>query len=227
MTRRVALIAALLTAGVAHADTAEERALAHLDRGVAAFGARDFARARVELAEAQRLAPDRANPYRWLALTDGQLGDCRNALINVEAFLSHVAAGDPRIAEVIAVRDNCNATGTLHVDSTPGGAAVRIDGGAALATTPTPQLALPVGRHRLTLEKPGYVSQSEALEIRALGVTHARYALEPADRPVYKRWWFWAAIGAVAITAGATYELTRGGDSTLPPVTCDATGCHP
>lgn len=223
------MIATLLYAGVARADSLEERALAHLDRGVAAFGARDFVRARAEFAEAQRLAPDRPNPYRWLARTDGELGDCRNAVVEVEAFLSHVAAGDPRIAEVIAVRDKCQATGTLHVDSTPAGATVRIDGGAPL-TTPTADLALPVGRHHLSLAKPGYVPHDEALEIRALGVTHARYALvavRAEPRPLYTRWWLWTAVGAVAIGAVATYELTRGGGGALPPVTCDASGCHP
>lgn len=222
------MIAALLYAGVARADGLEERALAHLDRGVALFGARDFVRARAEFAEAQRLAPDRPNPYRWLARTDGELGDCRNAVVEVEAFLSHVAAGDPRIAEVVAVRDNCRATGTLHVDSTPSGATVRIDGGAPL-TTPTADLALPVGRHRLTLSKPGFVAHDEALEIRALGVTHARYALvaAPEPRPLYRRWWLWTAVGAVAIGAVATYELTRGGRGALPAITCDPNGCHP
>jgi len=232
MTPRVAwiVVAAQLVATVARAEPAEQRALAHLDRGVAAYRAGDFARAHVELAEAQRLAPDRPNPYRWLALTEVELGDCRSALVSVESFLSRVAAGDPRVAEVIAVRGRCASTGTLHVESTPSGAAIRIDGGAPIATTPTPDLALGVGRHRLTLEKPGYVTQSEPLEVRAMGVTQARYALvaAPAERPIYQRWWFWTAVGAVAITAaGVTYGLTRDGDARLPPVTCGATGCHP
>jgi hypothetical protein len=46
--------------------------------------------------------------------------------------------------------------------------------------------------------------------------------------PVYERWWFWTAIGAVVITAaGVTYAATREREATLPIVHCDATGCRP
>ena len=239
-------VAVQLVATVVRADSTEDAALAHLDRGVAAFRAGEFARAHVEIAEAQRLAPDRANPYRWLAMTEVELGDCRSALVNVESFLSRVAADDARVAEVVAVRSRCISTGTLRVDSTPGGAAIRIDGGPAIATTPTPDLALPVGVHRLTIEKPGYVAQREQVEVRAMTVTRARYALGVAlspvlsdqptdqrgdqrgDRPIYGRWWFWTAVGAVAITAaGVTYAVTRDAGARLPLVTCDPTGCRP
>jgi hypothetical protein len=230
MRTRVAWIVALaqLAAAVARADPAAD-ALAHLERGVAAYRAGDFAHAHVELTAAQRLAPDRPNPYRWLALTEVELGDCRSALVHVERFLSRVPASDPRVTELVAVRSRCTATGTLHVESAPSGAAIRIDGGAPIATTPTPMLALRVGTHRLTIEKPGYQSQTEPLEVRALGVTYARYALvAERDRPLYRRWWFWAAVGAVAVTAaGVTYGLTRDDDALLPPVTCDPAGCRP
>jgi len=51
---------------------------------------------------------------------------------------------------------------------------------------------------------------------------------QPAAPPLVKRWWFWAAIGAVAIAgATATYEVTRGTPSRLPAVTCDPAGCQP
>jgi len=232
MTARVAwiVVMAQLTTTAAHADPVEDRALAHLDRGVAAFRAGDFARARAEVAEAQRLAPDRPNPYRWLAKTEAELGDCRSALVHIESFLSRVPADDPRVTEVIAVRDRCVSTGTLRVDSTPSGAAIHVDGGAAISRTPTPDLAIGVGMHRLTVAKPGYVAQQAPLEVRAMGVTYAHYTLvaERAERPVHRRWWFWAAAAAVAITAGGvTYALTRDGDARLPPVICDAGGCHP
>jgi hypothetical protein len=235
MTARVAWIAvvAQLATTVVHADPAaagaENRALAHLDRGVAAFRAGDFATARVELAQAQRLAPDRPNPYRWLAMTEVELGDCRSALVDIESFLSRVPVGDPRVAEVIALRGRCVATGMLRVDSAPSGAAIHVDGGPTVATTPTPSLAIAAGMHRLTIAKPGYAALEASLEVRAIGVTYARYALiEHADRPVHRRWWLWAAVGAVVATAaGVTYALTRGGEAHLPLVTCDAGGCHP
>jgi len=234
MTARVAWIAvvAQLATTVVHADPteAENRALAHLDRGVAAFRAGDFAQARAEIAVAQRLAPDRPNPYRWLAMAEVELGDCRSALVDIESFLSRVPAGDPRVAEVIALRGRCIPTGMLRVDSAPSGAALHVDGGPPIATTPTPSLAIAAGMHRIGIAKPGYVALEAALEVRAVGVTYARYALiaERADRPVYRRWWFWAAVGAVAITAaGLSYAATRDGEARLPLVTCDDGGCHP
>lgn len=40
---------------------------------------------------------------------------------------------------------------------------------------------------------------------------------ERGDRPIYKKWWFWPAIGVVAVAGGATiYGLTR---SSGPPST--------
>jgi hypothetical protein len=48
------------------------------------------------------------------------------------------------------------------------------------------------------------------------------------DRSLVRRWWFWAALGAVAATAiGVTYEATRGTSPHLPGVTCNASGCLP
>jgi hypothetical protein len=198
MTSHVAriVLAALVATAVARAepasgppgDTVQNRALIHLDRGVAAYRARDFHRAHAELAEASRLAPDRPNPYRWLALTDAALGDCDSALVNVEGFLSRVAADDPRVGELRALRDRClrgPRTAAARPDDTGAGPGA------------SPPVAPPA-------------------------------APPPADPPVYRRWWFWTAIGAVALTAaGTTYALTRDPASRLPPVTCDPAGCHP
>lgn len=113
MTAHVAwiVVAAQLVAAIGHADPAADQALVHLDRGVAAYRAGDLARAHAELAAASALAPDRPNPYRWLALTEVELGDCRSALVNVESFLSRVPVEDPRVAEVVALRGRCLATG--------------------------------------------------------------------------------------------------------------------
>jgi len=182
MTVRVAWIVALaqLAATVTHADPAAD-ALAHLERGVAAYRTGDFAHALIELTAAQQLAPDRANPYRWLAMTEVELGDCRSASLHVESFLARVTATDSRIAEVLEVRRRCLARGATQIVPAPP-AAIQIETAA------------------------------------------------PHDPPVYRRWWFWAAIGAVAITtAGVTYGLTRDRERPLllPPVTCDGAGCRP
>jgi hypothetical protein len=238
MTAHVAriVLAAQLVAAVGHADPGgpadptEQRALEHLDRGVAAYRAGDYRRAHAEIAEASQLAPDRPNPYRWLALTEAALGDCASALIHVESFLSRVAADDPRIAELARLRERCLHTGLVTVTSTPSGATIRLDGGSPVATTPARHLAMRTGPHRLTIEKPGFVAVTHDLEVVASGELWSSFTLtaEPAARPLVRRWWFWAAVGALAITAaGITYEVTRGSESRLPPVTCDPSGCHP
>ncbi|HEX3757306.1 MAG TPA: hypothetical protein VHW23_01310 [Kofleriaceae bacterium] len=197
MTSHVAriVLAAVLSAAAARAepapvvpgDTAENRALVHLDRGVAAYRAGDLRRAHAELVEANQLAPDRPNPYRWLALTEAALGDCDGALVDVEGFLSRVAADDPRVGELRALRERC-------LRSVRDSAARTVEPGAA-AAAPSPPAAPPPA---------------------------------PAEPSLFRRWWFWTAVGAVAITAaGATYALTRDPPPRLPRVTCDPAGCHP
>lgn len=91
----------------AFADETEDAALLHLDRGIAAFDAKDFATAQHELSIAHELAPAKANPYRWLALTEIQLGDCTSALPHIDGFLSRVDANDARIPEMTRWREFC------------------------------------------------------------------------------------------------------------------------
>jgi tetratricopeptide (TPR) repeat protein len=98
---------ALLAAPVNAAEDREQAALQHLDVGVAAYRAGDWARARREFEAARRLVPDKANPYRWLGVTDVQLGDCAQALLELETFLKLVPATDERVPEVTRLRDQC------------------------------------------------------------------------------------------------------------------------
>jgi hypothetical protein len=234
MTAHVASIvaAALLAAMPAAAEPAEDAALAHLDRGVAAYRSRDFARAHDELLEASRLAPDRPNPYRWLALAEVELDDCQSALINIEAFLSRVPIGDTRIPELVALRDRCLRTGKVTIESTPGGAAIRVDDGPVIAHTPARRLVMPVGEHTVTLSRPGFVSRTARIDVHAFGTDFATFHLGSMTRgrstPVVRRWWFWAAVATATIAAaGVTYALTSDSPTRLPAVTCDANGCHP
>jgi tetratricopeptide (TPR) repeat protein len=231
MTSPVAwiVVAVQLAAAAAAADPTEDAALARLDRGVAAYRAGDFARAHDELLEANRLAPERPNPYRWLALAEAELDDCQSALINIEAFLSRVPADDARVAELVALRDRCQHTSKIDIDSTPAGAAIRLDGGAAIGQTPARRLVMRTGPHLVTLEKPGFASQSTQIEVRPFGTNYATFQLRPASTSITHRWWFWLAIGAVAATAGGLiYEASQGDTPPgLPPVTCTSSGCHP
>ncbi len=121
-------IAALTAATTAFAEprsveprSVEDQALGHLDRGVAAYRAGDYAVAERELHAAQQLVPDRPNPYRWLALTESSLGECQQALVDIESFLSRIPADDPRVAEMVQLREHCVVE--LHAQRAPAPAA--------------------------------------------------------------------------------------------------------
>jgi hypothetical protein len=104
------VVVLLALAAPAAADDVEAEALAHIDRGVEAFRAGEYALAHREFTAANQLVPDRANPYRWLALTEVQLGDCAAALVHIEGFLSRVDRDDPRGAEMVRNRVLCEKT---------------------------------------------------------------------------------------------------------------------
>ena len=99
----------------ARADTVEATALFHLDRGVAAFHRGDYVTAQREFTAAHDLVPERANPYRWLALTAAQLGDCPTARVHADAFLIRVGPDDARAAELVRLRELCHRTGATRV----------------------------------------------------------------------------------------------------------------
>jgi tetratricopeptide (TPR) repeat protein len=124
------LLAALtmaLLAAPARADDREEAALQHLDVGVAAYRAGDYAAARREFERARDLVPDRANPYRWLGMANVQLGDCTQALLAFEMFLKRVPPGDERVPGVTRLRDECERPRATAPAATP-----------AMTPTPTP-----------------------------------------------------------------------------------------
>lgn len=105
-------------APASEADT-ETAAQVHLDRGVAAYGAGDFTLAHQELLIAVELVPHKPNPYRWLALTEIQMGDCAHARLDVDSFLARVPADDPRIPELVRARDACQQKGVPRVVPRP------------------------------------------------------------------------------------------------------------
>jgi hypothetical protein len=217
-------------------DPRRTDASACLDRGVAAYRARDFARAIGELVAASRLMPGWPDPYRWLALAEAESGDCPSAVLNIAAFAARVAPGDRRLPELSALRDRCLHTGELRVDSAPTGATVRVDDGPPVGATPQ-RLTLRAGVHAISVEKLGFEPGSQRVEVDPFGVRYAHFALT-AERapPVVERWWFWAAIGAgvvltaIVVSAASETPQTPGRSATspnvLPGVTCDAHGCH-
>lgn len=179
----VVIAIALLPSSTAFADATEDAALLHLDRGIAAFEAKDFQRALRELRAAHELVPDKANPYRWLALTEIQLGDCESALVHIDGFLARVPATDPRVAEMTRWRELCRR-------GPDGTAEPQVTGTRGLATAPTREV--------------------------------------PERKPIHARWWFWPAVGVVALAAtGAVIVVATARDETvLPPIQCGTSGCQ-
>jgi hypothetical protein len=113
------IIAALLVTSTVRADDTEAAAQVHLDRGVAAFGAGDFTLALHELQIVVELVPHKPNPYRWLALTEIQQGDCAHARLDVDSFLARVPTDDARIPELVRARDTCQQRGAPQVTTAP------------------------------------------------------------------------------------------------------------
>ncbi|MEZ4361730.1 MAG: PEGA domain-containing protein [Kofleriaceae bacterium] len=222
-----AAVTSLMTQPV-WSDPAEEQALTHLERGVAAFNAGDFPGARAELLAAQRLAPHKPNPYRWLALVEARLGDCDAALAHVADFVARAPANDPREGELRRLSDQCARGGALSVTSSPSSAAVSLDG-APLGVTPHREIGVRPGEHQLTVDKDGFERVTRSILVAAGAQTDVQLALRRRARPITRRWWFWAAAaaGSVAAASLAFYALHDPGRAPLPPLSCDDHGCRP
>ncbi len=108
-------------------------------------------------------------------------------------------------------------SGRLRVDAQPVPVEVNVDGkpwGPAPVT-----VELSIGEHVIRLTKPGYVEEVRKTAIKTGQTTDLAVKLLPeaevqvaaAGEPIYKKWWFWTVLGAVA--AGVvipTVILTRG-----------------
>jgi hypothetical protein len=226
--RAVVLAIGLLAARVASADSVEDAAQIHLDRGVAAFERGDYLGAHAEIEAANKLVPAKANPYRWLALTEVQLGDCARARGNIEGFLSRAADTDPRRAEMLRLRDLCSRTGTLAIRTTPAAAQLTIDN-AHVGTAPYRSGSFAVGDHTVVAEAPGFQPLSRAFIVTAGGEVDLHLVLPRPSKPITRRWWFVPAlVGVAAAVTGAIVLATRDDPAALfPGVMCDASGCRP
>ena len=223
----VTIVAFALAAAPARAEPVEDAAQLHLDRGIAAFEKGDFLAAHREITAANGLVPEKANPYRWLALVEVQLGDCAKALANIEGFLARVAVDDARRAEMLRLRELCSRTGTLAIRTTPERAQLRIDG-AHVGVAPYRSGAFAIGEHTIIAEADGYDTLSRSLVVTAGGHHDLHLSLHrPRTR---SRWVVPVIIGAAIVVTGAIVIATRGGgdgESALPGIICDANGCRP
>lgn len=82
-------------------------------------------------------------------------------------------------------------------------------------------LTFPVGSYGLELTHPAYVPVSERLFIPATGAdwNPDQVTIEEANPKFYKRWWFWTAVGVVAVGSGVGlyYALKPEPEEKSPP----------
>jgi hypothetical protein len=112
--------------------------------------------------------------------------------------------------------------GRLRVTTVPDGATVRFDDDkkSQAGTTPVEFSELSPGTRRVFITKEGYGTIERNVDITAGGSAVVDLQLTPSvattpdvaasvqatpseeqhdEKPVYKKWWFWAAVGAVAV----------------------------
>jgi len=224
----IALVLGVVSSSRARADATETAAQVHLDRGVAAFERGDYVIAHRELVAARDLVPHKPNPYRWLALAEVQLGDCTQAVTNIDAFGKRVVAGDPRLAELARLRDLCQRTGILQVTTKPD-ATLRIDG-KVVGKSPYRALSMRSGEHRILAERAGFVTAERSVVVTAGHELTLHLDLASPARPITRRWWFWAIAAGTTVAAAATvFIIASDGSepSRLPSIRCDDAGCRP
>ncbi len=117
--------------------------------------------------------------------------------------------------------------GTLDIRSEPSGAAVFVDG-TELGITPYKRVTF-VGTHKVVLRHVGFRSEQidaviedgQKNKIERKLVSGADPVVTVEKTPLYKKWWFWVAIGGAAVvaagvTAGVVIGTRTGG--TTPEV---------
>jgi hypothetical protein len=141
----------------------------------------------------------------------------------------------PGYAEFLdTVKIGTNQTTTLEVEllpfaavvsvtTEPPGADVTIDG-KLVGQTPL-KTEVEAGQHELRVSLDGYhdgakditlqAGESYKVELPLVALPAPPPPITAHDRPIYKKWWFWAATGAVAIGATALVIGASGSDDPL------------
>lgn len=120
--------------------------------------------------------------------------------------------------------------GGLEVRSEPSGAAVFVDG-TELGITPYKRVTF-AGSHKVVLRHVGFRSeqvdvvvedgQKQKIERKLASGADPAPVIVMEKAPVYKKWWFWVALGGAAVVAaGVTAGVVIGTRST--PTTMDRT----
>ena len=97
-------------------------------------------------------------------------------------------------------------SGRLRIEAEPAPVAVEVDG-TYWGVAPL-ERDVSAGEHVIRLTKDGYVEQVKRVTVRSGQSVVQRFRLVPvaavrktSSKPIYKKWWFWTAIGAAVVAA--------------------------
>jgi hypothetical protein len=146
--------------------------------------------------------------------------------LRAPGYMAHSEEVEVRAGREVTVAAELFAfAGVVFVTSNVEGAVVRVND-RPFGETPILERELIAGEHDLLVESPGYLSTRQSLRILAGERYDLRIdlvpdpAFAPPDRPsasmdgLWRRWWVWAAVGAV-VTGGGVAILAGGGTRTV------------
>jgi tetratricopeptide (TPR) repeat protein len=203
-------------------------AKAHFNTGEINYEHGRFGDAAREFEEAYRLSGKAPLLYNVGKSYDAAK-DFARALGAYQRFLA-AAAPDNRDRDFSAKRVEILQTlvGRVTVDGAADGSAVTLDDKPAGTTPLAAPLVVNPGRHQLAVAHEGYATFKSSLDVGVGGtVTVAVKQIEAVkvvtvagpggtrapDKPIYKKWWLWAAVGGAVVVAGVITAVVVSSDS--------------
>lgn len=200
-------------------------AKAHFNTGEVDYEHGRFTDAAHEFEEAYRLSGRAPLLYNVGKSYDGA-NDFAQALDAYRRFLAAAPPDNPdRDFSAKRVELLQTLVGKIALDGAVAGSQLTVDGKPAGTTPLAAPLLVNPGRHQLALAHEGYatfktavdvpvggtataaVKQTEAVKVVTVAAGH-----EP-EKPVYKRWWLWAAVGGAVVAAGVITAVVVTSDS--------------
>lgn len=207
-------------------------AKAHFNTGQAYYEHGRFEDAAHEFEEAYRLSGKAPLLYNMGKSYDGA-NDFAKALDAYQRFLNATGPDNPDV-DFAAKRVERLQTlvGKVGIAGAQPGSSVTLDGAPAGKTPLAAAFIVNPGRHKLELQKDGFNTFRTTVDVPvggAVTVTAQQHenvkvvtVAEPAapEKPLYKRWWLWAAVGGAVVVAGVVTAvvLTTGSESGPPTV---------
>lgn len=193
----------LASAGPSHADEQAQKAFV---RGEQLFRAQKYSEAAAAFEEGNRLSPSPAFLYD-LALTYRALNNPQQAISYYQAYLKAQPGASDRSAVEAAIAEEQRK---LAKAAPAGPANRRVDKAAFAATNPPAATAKGEGKDAgKTPEKAADKATETAVDKTTFAAPDKAPDVvltksdRPTEQPLYRKWWFWTATGAVVVGAVA------------------------